>query len=89
MEQGLAEIQQEKRTLAQLREDYLYSSKRGQTYLDAARELFAFCNKSTMLTAYDEEVFKQFVNSIAVFSREEVGFRLNCGITLRERMVVR
>lgn len=89
MEQGLEEIQQEKRTLVQLREDYLYSSKRGQTYLEAARELFAFCNKSTMLTAYDDEVFKQFVNSLVVFSREEIGFRLNCGITLRERMVIR
>lgn len=86
---GMADIEQELRTLAQMREDYLHNQQRGITYLAAARDLYAYCCKSEMHSIYDEEVFKRFVNWIVVFSRDEVGFRLNCGITLRERMVVR
>ncbi len=89
MSKGIDEVEQELRTLAQLREDYLYSSRRGVTYLEATRELYAYCSKSAMLNAYDDELFKRFITSVAIFSREDIGFRLNCGITLRERMVVR
>ena len=86
---GMADIEQEIRTLAQMREDYLYNQNRGTTYLVAARDLYAYCCKSEMHSIYDEEVFKRFVNTMVIFSRDEVGFRLNCGITLSERMVVR
>ncbi len=86
---GMADIEQELRTLAQMKEDYLHNQNRGITYLAAARDLYAYCCKSEMHSVYDEEVFKRFVNWIIIFSRDEVGFRLNCGITLRERMVVR
>ena len=35
---------------------------------------------------YDEDLFKQFVKRIIVFSRDEIGFELKCGLLLRERM---
>ena len=38
------------------------------------------------LVAFDDEAFIQHVSRIIVFSREEIGFILKCGITLRERM---
>lgn len=85
---SMADIEQELRTLAQMREDYLHNQNRGVTYLSAARDLFVHCSKSEMKTIYDEEIFKRFVNGVIIFSRDEVGFRLNCGIMLRERMVV-
>ena len=40
-----------------------------------------------MLTAYEDELFENYVEKIIVFSREEVGFELKCGITLKERLV--
>lgn len=86
---SIADIEQELRTLAQMREGYLHNQNRGITYLAAARDLFAQCCKAEMRAVYDEELFKRFVNGVIIFSRDEVGFRLNCGITLRERMVVR
>lgn len=86
---GIADIEQELRTLAQMREDYLHNQQRGVTYLAAVRDLYAYCCNSEMHSIYNEDIFKRFVNWVIIFSREEVGFRLNCGITLRERMVVR
>ena len=86
---GMEDIEQELRTLIQMREDYLHNQNRGVTYLGAARDLYSYCCKSEMHYIYDDEIFKRFVNSVVIFSRDEIGFRLNCGITLRERMVTR
>lgn len=86
---GMADVEQELRILAQMRDDYLHNQRRGITYIAAARDLYAYCCNSEMHSIYNEEIFKRFVNWVVIFSREEVGFRLNCGITLRERMVVR
>ena len=49
--------------------------------------LLKFATKSKMLTAYEDELFENYVEKIIVFSREEVGFELKCGITLKERLV--
>jgi site-specific DNA recombinase len=48
--------------------------------------LIKYTNKTAMLTAFDDEAFTQHMDRIIVFSREEIGFVLKCGITLRERM---
>ena len=39
-----------------------------------------------MLIAFDGELFGKFVEQITVYSRTEVGFRMKCGLMLRERM---
>ncbi|SQB35154.1 resolvase [Clostridium cochlearium] len=39
-----------------------------------------------MLTDFEDEAFSQHVDKVMVLSREELGFVLKCGITLRERM---
>lgn len=49
--------------------------------------LLKFVTKSKMLTAYKDELFENYVEKIIVYSREEIGFELKCGITLRERLV--
>lgn len=50
------------------------------------RELLRFTNKAQMLTTFDGEIFESFVNQVFVYSREEVGFQMKCGITLREEL---
>ena len=55
--------------------------------VDEVDRLLKFATKSKMLTAYEDELFEDYVERIIVFSREEVGFELKCGITLRERLV--
>ncbi|MDF2857388.1 MAG: hypothetical protein K0Q87_3239 [Neobacillus sp.] len=46
-----------------------------------------FVAKTKMLTAYEDELFESFVERIIVDTREEIGFELKCGITLKERLV--
>ena len=49
-------------------------------------DLLKFTEGADMLTEFDEELFERFVNRIVVFRRDEVGFELKCGLTLRERL---
>lgn len=51
------------------------------------RELLQYTCKAKMLAGFDEAVFQQFVEQILVYSRTNIGFKLKCGITLRERLV--
>ena len=55
--------------------------------VDEVDRLLKFATKSKMLTAYEDELFENYVEKIIVFSREKVGFELKCGITLKERLV--
>ena len=56
------------------------------TKVEEVRRLLKFVRISEMITAYDDELFESFVDRIIVNSREEFGFELKCGITLKERM---
>ena len=55
--------------------------------VEEVNRLIKFVAKSKMLTAYEDELFESYVEQIVVFSREEIGFELKSGITLRERLV--
>ncbi|OKY53204.1 recombinase family protein [Megasphaera cerevisiae] len=51
------------------------------------RKLLQYTCKAKMLTGFDGAIFQQFVEQILVYSRTYIGFKLKCGITLRERLV--
>ncbi len=61
---------------------FAMNSEISKTY--EVRELLKFTNKAQMLTTFDGELCKRFVNQVVVYLREEVGFQMKCGITLRE-----
>ncbi|WP_354087052.1 zinc ribbon domain-containing protein [Clostridium algidicarnis] len=48
--------------------------------------LLHFLNRAGLITEFDDKVYEKFVNHIIVYSRQEIGFALKCGLTLRERM---
>ena len=50
------------------------------------KNLIRFLNRTGMMLEFDDGIFEQFVNRILVFSREEIGFELKCGLTLKERL---
>lgn len=50
-------------------------------------DLIRFVSKSPEVSEFDDALFIRFIENIIVYSRNEIGFRLKCGITLRERMV--
>ncbi len=54
--------------------------------INEATALLRFAERSPMLTEFDDGLFEKYVERIKVYSRNEVGFELKCGLTLRERM---
>ena len=44
-------------------------------------------SKADMIESFDEAIFSRYVESIIVYSQEEIGFKLKCGLTLKERLV--
>lgn len=50
------------------------------------QKLIHFTEHANMLQAFSEKLFTEYADRIIVYSREEVGFELKCGLTLRERM---
>lgn len=55
--------------------------------LSEVSALLQYASKASMLTSFDGELFNRYVERVLVYSREEIGFELKCGITLKERLV--
>lgn len=51
-----------------------------------AGTLLQYAAKTSMLSAFDGELFTRFVARAVVLSREEIAFELKCGLTLKERL---
>ena len=67
--------------------DMIYANLTGNSSrINSVKELMRFADKSDMQVEYNDELFTQFVDRIIVYSRNEVGFELKCGLILRERM---
>ena len=54
--------------------------------LRETEKLLHFVEMADMLDTYDEELFTSFVDNIIVYSGNSVGFKLKCGLTLREAL---
>ena len=54
--------------------------------LRETEKLLHFIEAAEMLDTYDEKLFISFVDSIIVYSRDSVGFKLKCGLTLKEAL---
>ena len=78
------ELQRELRSLQGEIESLNFAMNSDYSKTFEVRELLKFTNKAQMIDAFDGELFEQYVNQIIVYSREEVGFQMKCGITLRE-----
>lgn len=49
-------------------------------------KLLKFVEKAEIQEEWNSDLFRQFVDSITVDSRNEIGFVLKCRLTLRERI---
>ncbi|WP_255883616.1 MULTISPECIES: recombinase zinc beta ribbon domain-containing protein [unclassified Ruminococcus] len=49
-----------------------------------AERLLHFAERGSLLDEYNEELFERFVDHIHVYSRQEVGFVMKCGLTFKE-----
>lgn len=58
----------------------------GDKQKKALEDILHFTAGAEMQTAFDDALFTMFVHNVIVYSRTEIGFALNCGLTLRERI---
>ena len=54
--------------------------------LRETEKLLHFIDTAETQDTYNEELFISFVDSIIVYSRDSVGFKLKCGLTLKEAL---
>ena len=52
------------------------------------QKLMSFTSKGEMQTAFSDEMFLEFVDSITVETRHQMVFHLKCGLNLAERLVM-
>ena len=50
------------------------------------KKLLHFAESAEMLTEFSDELFTEYVDSIIVYTRTCIGFRLRCGLTLKEEV---
>ncbi len=55
-------------------------------YLKDLNDLIVFTNKTKTFNDFDDDVFIRFVESVVVYSRTEIAFKLKCGLELKERI---
>lgn len=53
---------------------------------DSLEDLLKFTAKDRMLSEFDEDLYKRFVDYIVVFNKSEIGFAMKCGPVFRERI---
>lgn len=59
---------------------------RNQEHITELQKLIHFTEKNSMLQEFSEDLFTEYADGIIVYSRNEIGFVLKCGLTLRERI---
>jgi len=84
---GNNELLQEAERLHRQKESLVRFLNSDTQHFSEVSELLHYTTKTTMLTGFDRDIFKRFVERIIVYSRTEIGFELKCGITLKERLV--
>ncbi len=85
--QELSEIAAEAELLKQEKKRYESMMVGNNDHLIQAERLMQFFSKGIKIEQFDEDLFERFVDEIIVYSRDEVGFSMKCGLILRERLV--
>ena len=80
-------LEAERESLLAEKDQLTHSVNGNFAKMEEVDRLLKFATKTKTLTAYEDELFENYVEKIIVFSREEIGFELKCGITLKERLV--
>ncbi|MGO4936404.1 hypothetical protein ACTQ54_01980 [Fundicoccus sp. Sow4_H7] len=68
------------------REQLLYLINDSSNQLSEVKRLIKYFKQGIFIDAFDEESFQDIVKKMIVYSPNEIGFHLKCGITLRERI---
>ena len=82
---------QELRRIEQQNEEYRAALKNNEKSalngsIQETEKLLHFIESHEAQSVFSDEAFTEFVDSIIVYSRTSIGFRLKCGLTLKEEL---
>ena len=86
-QQALADLKRSSESLRTEKDNLTRVAGNEITICEEVKELMKFLDREGFMQEYDDEIFLRFVNQIIVYSREEIGFELKCGLILKERLV--
>lgn len=72
--------------LVSKRDMILRMNESGYTIESSIKELVEFLGKSDIMTEFDDDIFKRFIEKIIMKSREEIVFEFKFGLKLTERL---
>ncbi|EMX1593722.1 recombinase family protein, partial [Listeria monocytogenes] len=79
-------LQLELKNLQEEQQKIINSANGKSTQRIELEELYRFTKRSNMLTEWEELLFSRFADQVIVYNRQEVGFKLKCGLILKERL---
>lgn len=66
------------------KENLSYSINGELEKMKEVSRIVKYTNTAEMRTAFDGDLFEEYVENIHVFSRKEIGFQMKCGLLLKE-----
>jgi len=82
------ELTKEAALLKEQKEALIRSINGGMAVTGEVERLLKFTSKAeNQIDKFNDELFERFVERIIVFSQKKIGFKMKCGITLKERLV--
>lgn len=64
-----------------------YAVSGNASKVDDTQKIIRFCSRNRMVLKFNDDAFEDFVDEIIVSSRDEIVFKLKCGLSLKERLV--
>lgn len=81
------ELRKETAMLKEKKKTLSRSVNGGMVILSEVEKLLKWAAKADAVDFFEGTLFERIVENIIVYSQEEVGFKLKCGLTLKERLV--
>jgi hypothetical protein len=82
----LNQLNKEKMDLSAKKTTLTMSLTNNYLYTAEAGKLARFLKKASITKNMDEEAFREFVDGVIVYSRTLIGFKLKCGLLLKEEL---
>jgi len=82
------ELRKEAALLKEQKEALSRSVNGEMTVTTEVEQLFKHVSKAEPIDSFEENLFERYVERIVVYSQVEIAFKMKCGITLKERMVI-
>ena len=82
----MVELASEREKLTKEKEELSGRVANNSHLIEETRFLIQYASMGSLIDAYCDDLFVRFGDQVIVYSREFIGFKLKCGLTLKERI---